>query len=449
MRGWKKLGTAAAIAMTVAPAAIAAEGARITLFNQGAALVTEHRDMRLDAGAQTVTWPGLPRALLGETLMLRGEGVRLSGYRDSRDLLRPDALLQRLVGETVMLRRDDGQGGDVEREALLLAADSAPLVRLDGRVEVVDASSPWRIAAQWPDTLPASPAVALDVHAANAGARELELTYQTGGLGWNTVYVARYHDAGQRLTLQANAVIRNDSGGDWVDAGLVLVAGQIARASGKAVSYATMRMEIAADGAGGVTPESAFEYHRYPLTDPVTLRSGETRSLALMAPAELDVEREYRIEGGWQRVGDVLRTNAAVRLSFDNKLGQPLPAGTVRVYDAGGEQPASLLGEDRIGHTPEGAGAALTLGRAFDITAERTVTEEARDGAAHESERRIVVSNAKDEPVKVRIVESLPGDWEILSQNLPHEKLDANRAVWVVGVPANGKARLSYRVRWR
>jgi hypothetical protein len=204
-------------------------------------------------------------------------------------------------------------------------------------------------------------------------------------------------------------------------------------------------MEAAADG--GVAAESDFEYYRYALPAPVTLRSGETRGLALLAPVDLEVTREYRIEGGWRRVGDVPRTNATIRLSFDNTRDQPLPAGTVRVYDR--DHPPRLLGEDTIGHTPEGGGVALTLGHVFDVTAERVVEEDRRDGAARESERRIVVSNAKDEVVKVRVVESLPGDWEIVSQNLPHEKLDANRASWIVGVPANGKARLSYRVRWR
>lgn len=443
--GRHRLALALAAALA-APAATAADQ-RITVFNQGAALITEHRELRLEAGDQTVPWPGLPRALLAETLMLDGDGVRLTGYRDSRDLLEPGALLRRLVGGTVTLRRDDGQGGDVERRALLLSADGAPLVRLDGRVEILDAGSPWRIAAEWPETLPQSPSVTLDLRAERGGSRDLALTYQTGGFGWNAAYVARYDDEARRLELRADAVIRNDSGGDWRDAEVILVAGDIERAGGKHYAPAMMRAEVAADSAGGMTAESAFEYYRYRLPEPATLRSGETRSLALLAPAAVEVSREYRIEGGWRRVGDAMRANAAIHLGFENDLDKPMPAGTVRVYDAG-EVP-QLLGEDRIGHTPEGGPVSLTLGRAFDITAERTVTDEVRDGGARESERRVTVSNAKDEAVKVRIVESLPGDWEIVSQNLPHEKLDANRAAWMVGVPAGGKARLSYRVRWR
>lgn len=430
-----------------APAS-AAEMARLTLFNQGAALVTEHRDLGMRAGEQSVIWPGLPRELLAETLMLTGAGVQLTGYRDSRDLLRPGALWERFVGETVTLRREDGQGGDVERRGVLLSAADAPVVRMDDRVEVLDARSPWRIAVPWPEDLPETPALALDIRSVSAGTRGLTLTYQTGGLGWHTEYVARYDDKARRLMLRANALIRNQSGGNWEDAELTLMAGEIARAANKGAMPMRLAMAEAADG---VTPESDFEYYRYRLPSPVTLRNGETLSLGLFDEAELEVEREYRIEGGWQRVGDSLRANAAIRLSFDNELDRPLPAGTLRVYDTGRgiNDPPRLLGEDAIGHTPEGAAAALTLGRAFDITAERTVAEESRDGAARESERRIVVSNAKDEPVKVRVVESLPGDWEILSQNLPHQKQDANHASWVVGVPANGKARLSYRVRWR
>lgn len=446
MRRWRAMAlvlTATATAMSAG----AAQRDRMTLFNQGPALITEYRDLGLSAGEQVVDWPGLPRSLVAETLMLAGDDVRLAGYRDARELMRPQAVLSRLVGETVTLRRDDGEGGDIEREArLLTVSGGAPMVRMDGRIEVLDADSPWRIAADWPETLPENPGIALTLRSEAAGDREVALTYQTGGLEWNAEYVARYDDAERRLSLRGSALVRNGSGGDWHDATLTLVTGDIARAdAGRPVPMAAMaRMESAKD-AGGAEP--AFEYYRYRLDAPVTLRDGETVSLPLVEEVTLPVEREYRIEGGWRRVGDANRAHASIRLSFDNELGLPLPAGTVRVYDRA--DPPALLGEDGIGHTPEDVGAALTLGRSFDITAERKITAEVREGSARESERQITVANAKDQSVKVRIVEALPGDWEILSQNLPHEKLDANRASWMVGVPAGGKARLTYRVRWR
>src|SRR6202008_2575741 len=59
------------------------------------------------------------------------------------------------------------------------------------------------------------------------------------------------------------------------------------------------------------------------------------------------------------------------RNSSDNKLGMPLPAGTVRLYkkdDSGGQQ---FLGEDNIRHTPADEEVSLKVGEVFDVVADR------------------------------------------------------------------------------
>jgi hypothetical protein len=47
----------------------------------------------------------------------------------------------------------------------------------------------------------------------------------------------------------------------------------------------------------------------------------------------------------------------------------------------------------------------------------------------------------------VKIMEPIPGDWQMLSESAPHTKEASNTAVWKVTVPANGNATLTYKVR--
>ena len=49
----------------------------------------------------------------------------------------------------------------------------------------------------------------------------------------------------------------------------------------------------------------------------------------------------------------------------------------------------------------------------------------------------------------VKVVEPVPGDWEMVSESQKHAKGDAHSAVWLVNVPAQGKATLDYSVRMR
>lgn len=423
------------------------QAADVSIFNQGPSVVTEARSVTLQKGMQELPWPGLPEQLLPQTLLLQGKGVTLAGSRYLRDTLNAQAMLERREGQRVILLRDDGQGGDITRSAELVSASRPLIVRVDDRVEVLDANSPWRVALDaLPPSLPASTALGLRVNSESAGDVPLRLTYQVNGLGWSGEYVGRYNDDAQTLSLQGQALLRNNSGGDFVNADVDLIAGDIQRANGGGPQPVMMRAEaFKSDAAPQASP--AFEYYRYELPGPLTLANSEIRSVTLFSGQSLKVEREYRIADGWRSDGDTTRAQADIRISFDNSLGRPLPAGTVRVYD----QTSSplLLGEDRIGHTPEKQPVSLTLGRAFDITAERRVTDQSRDGQTRESERRIVVHNSKDRAVKVKLVERLPGDWEVLSESLPHARLDANRAVWMLGVPKGGKAVLNYRIRYR
>ena len=143
----------------------------------------------------------------------------------------------------------------------------------------------------------------------------------------------------------------------------------------------------------------------------------------------------------------------AVFLTLENTLGQPLPKGIVRVYKQDSKGIVQFVGEDRIEHTPENETIRLRLGSAFDITADRKQTDFkklagfAEFNYVFESAYRIELKNSKNSDVVVRIVEPLPGDWEILSENHTHKKISASEAEWLVRVPAKESAELLYRAK--
>jgi hypothetical protein len=57
--------------------------------------------------------------------------------------------------------------------------------------------------------------------------------------------------------------------------------------------------------------------------------------------------------------------------------------------------------------------------------------------------------NHKKEDITVKVVEPVPGDWQMLSSSHPHAKGDAFSAVFKVPVPKDWEAKLTYRVRMR
>src|SRR5690606_25588370 len=129
-------------------------------------------------------------------------------------------------------------------------------------------------------------------------------------------------------------------------------------------------------------------------------------------------------------------------------LGQPLPAGRVRVYDG-----ADFLGESQLGHTPAGAEIRLEVGTVFDLTAEREATDLRvdRSGRTITESFAVTLKNAKDTDVEIRVVEPLPrwSDWEVTASSVPSKKKDARHVEFNVPVAADGETRLTYTVRYR
>ena len=64
------------------------------------------------------------------------------------------------------------------------------------------------------------------------------------------------------------------------------------------------------------------------------------------------------------------------------------------------------------------------------------------------SGHKVTLKNAKDKAVTVLVDESLPGDWTVLAESAPHQRLTANLVRWSVAVPAGGRAELTFKVRF-
>ena len=105
-----------------------------------------------------------------------------------------------------------------------------------------------------------------------------------------------------------------------------------------------------------------------------------------------------------------------------------------------------------IDHTPENKDMRLTLGNAFDVTAEKKMTNSSRNNSAKQSEEtyEIVLKNAKDEAVKVDVIETFYGwsNLKIVSNSHKFEKKDSNNIVFEVDVPAKSETKVSYKVKY-
>jgi hypothetical protein len=186
--------------------------------------------------------------------------------------------------------------------------------------------------------------------------------------------------------------------------------------------------------------------------------------VALLTARNIPVRKEYALTGAdWyyrERAADLGdKLKVAVFVAFDNRteanLGLPLPKGVVRVYQRDGAGRPQFVGEDAIDHTPKNEKVRLRLGDAFDVTARRRQTDFKSLGKqgqyqnVYETAFQVDLKNARKEPVTVSVLEPISGDWELVQQNRPSTKESSGMVKFLVPVPAEGEATLTYRARVR
>jgi len=436
----------------------------LTIYNDDLALVKDLRLVRLDRGDNRLAWRNVSQAIRPETALLRDPngslGIMLLEQNFDFDLLTPESLLKKYLGRVVYVVRTNEAGDRTVEQAEVLAYSQGPVLRYEDRIEtgvVGHLAYP-----DLPEDLRDQPTLVLHLRSSTAGEGELELSYLSGGLGWKADYVANLVGEGASMDLSGWVTLTNSSGVAYRQAQVQLVAGELNRVREPVVAPMARGM-VMAEAAPPPAEEAFSEYHLYTLPRATDIQNNQTKQVALLTASGIPVTRELVVRGqpmpyrsetadGW------VRQAVESRLRFTNQegsLGVPLPAGVVRVYAQDSRGNAQFVGEDRIDHTPKGETLTLKLGESFDVTARRKQTSFRKlsgTGAydyEYEAGFELQLGNAKPEPVEVKVLESIPADWRMLSESQPHSKESANLASWHVLVPAEGAATLSWQVEVR
>jgi len=249
--------------------------------------------------------------------------------------------------------------------------------------------------------------------------------------------------------------MKNHSGARFKNALIKLVAGDVNRVKADRPSYEERFTTVRrATNESMPQQESFFEYHLYTLPRRSNLANNETKQINLMSADGVGFTKEYVLSSpaGNQRMAQSKKSKFDVKLKFDNRkkneLGMPLPGGRVRVYQEDSSGALQLVGEDRVKHTPEDETVTLSVGKAFDLVAERKQTSYRRIGdRGVEVSYEITVRNQKREQVTAIVQERLFGDWIISDENIQGDRLDATTQEYKFDVEAKGSKTIKYTSR--
>jgi hypothetical protein len=431
----------------------------ITVYNQNFGLVREVRTVDLARGRVPLEFRDVSSQIEPYTVSVRALGsgrftVLEQNYR--YDLLSPEQLLKKYVGRKIKVYRwNSTTGRDEAFDAEVLSVNQSPILRIGNEITY---GFPGRMAfPEIPENLIAEPTLEwlLD---SDGGQRQLEVSYLTGGMNWRADYVMVVNDADTQGDLTGWVTLDNQSGGSFKNAQLKLVAGDVQRVREQMMKNQVGAMRaMAVDEARPMTEEGLFEYHLYTLTRPTDVLNNEQKQVTLLEASGVGLAKRlvlpgqpfyYRSQTGEVMSNQKVSVFLEFRNSEANKLGMPLPKGTVRVYKADKSGAQQFIGEDQIDHTPRDELLRIKMGEAFDVVADRRQMEWRVTGSCEStSSWEIDLRNHKDEAVDVDVMEPIGGDWTIIDSSHQWERVDARTFKFHVSIPARGETKITYRVR--
>ncbi len=443
------------------------QSVNITVYNSNLGLVRETRRLTLPNGQIALRFADVTAQIRPETVHLSSltapAALRILEQNYQYDLLNPAKLLDKFVGKeiTLVLRRYQNNTESFEPvQATLLSNNGGQVWRINGQIVINPSNIAEMRFPDLPKNLVATPTLVWDLENRETGPQSIEASYLTGGMNWRADYVLLVNADDTKGDLQGWVTLTNASGATFEDARLQLVAGNVNRVSEErnfALAGAMLRKE--ADSVSQFQEQGFFEYHMYTLQRPATIRDNETKQVSLLEAAGFDVKKEFVLNGqryyytGYNNPGAAIKEKVGVYVQFrnsqTNKLGMPLPAGTIRLYKKDDKGNQQFIGEDKIDHTPKDEDVRVKVGDAFDIVAERKQTDYrvVVTGHMYEYAYEIKIRNHKDGPVTVVVNEPIGGDWEMVSSTFKAEKTAAFAAQFQVPVAKDGEATLAYRVR--
>jgi hypothetical protein len=434
----------------------------ITIYNSNIGLVKDTRFIDLKPGIHELKFMDVAAKIDPTTVhiksLLNGSSLNVLEQNYEYDLLSPQKLLEKFVGQKVQLATINPETKKEEIvEATLLSTQGGNIFQIGDKIHVGHYGR--ILLSKIPENLIPQPTLVWMLENKISKPQKLEASYLTSGINWKADYVAVLNKLDTLTDLTGWVTIDNRSGATYQNALLKLVAGDIHRVQQEMKMDYARPMAAAKEVSQQFKEESFFEYHLYTLDRRTTIKDNQTKQMTLLDANQVPIKKLFIFSGSpqyyyYQMDQGSNKQKIGVFLEIENtkknNLGIPLPKGTIRVYKEDKDGSLQFVGEDRIDHTPKDEKFKIKIGEAFDVVGERVQTDYKRLGRnLFEVAFEVSLRNHKTEGIKVLVEEPIPGDWEMLSNTHSFEKLSAHLIRFEVPVAKDKEEKVKYRIRFR
>jgi hypothetical protein len=466
--------TAAALTYPALVSAADDRNVEISIYNNDLALVKDTRSIDLAKGENQIDFEGVAVRLKPESVMIDGKGIRVLEQNYNYNLITPYNILEKSVGKDVKtVQTNPKTGENVFDTAKIVSIDTGvPVLRFSYGIET--AYSGRLVFDEIPQGLQSKPTLAAKIYSTDAGLKDLSLAYLTTGISWKANYVAYIKDQ-NRLDLTSWVAVNNQSGIDYPNAKVQLVAGdvnQVSVAPRRIMAKAVMALDSANAGAtdsAEVALEQISGYQLYTLDQRTDLKDNQNKQISLFERSDAAYRKEGRLQSSLyfngENKAEFNKAHPQLYYVLNNteadNLGLPLPAGVIRFYENDQKGRLQFIGEDTIRHMAKDEKADLHLGSLFNVFANGKITDiqkiSEKQTALQNSCRRfnvvrqytvsVEITNSGETDENIVFAQNIGRNAAIIRSNPAGKSANATKYEWTQVVPAGQTLNLDYVVR--
>ena len=440
------------------------------------ALVKDTRTLNLQKGSNDIAFEGVATNIKPETVMIIGKNINVLEQNYDYDLITPENIIKKSVGAKVKtVMQNPTTGVNMFNTAKIVSASGyKPVLEFDYGIE--PDFNGRLVFDKLPENLREKPTLMAKIYSPQAALQDLELVYLTNGISWKTNYVARVESA-SLLDLTAWVTINNNSGVDYNNAKISLIAGDVNQvrdyevAVPRAMGLKTMAvMDNAVEGMANVEAEQLSSYQMYNLPNRADIKNSQTKQISLFEKTGVKYHKEGRVtsslyfsnthKASFEKVHPqqyYIMTNTR-----ENGLDLPLPKGTVRFYENDKQGNMQFIGENNINHTAKGEKIELRLGEVFNVFVDGKIVD-VKEVSKVKNETisticyyadiqrdylvNVEFNNGGDNMEEVVFVQNINQDSAIVQESIKGQNKNINQHEWKLNVAQNQKTKLDYTVR--
>jgi len=427
----------------------------LTIYNGGRALVRDNRLIQLPTQTGHIAFMDVAEKIMPQTVAIEGLDVLEQNY--DFDLLSQQSLIKKNIDKSVRIARRSNETGETIEwsEGTILSTNGGIILKMkDGSLETLRPNTNYHmIFNEVPENLRTSPTLSLQLQQPAQGNKQVELTYLTTGLSWQSDYVMQLNDVENHARLDSWITLNNNSGISYQNTQLQLLAGDVNIQQPQVMR--TMMEDSTSfqrKGMAPVTEQALHGYHLYSVPHKTTINNKQSKQIKLFSANSIPVQKRLEDKAYVNSHSlDSQKSKPDQFLIFDNRkpeLGLAIPKGIIRVYgkdDSGNKQ---FIGEDRINHTAVNEELEIKLGKAFDISVERSTRKFKKPGKKQsELSREIKINNGSEQQQTLTISEIMPTPtWTIKNSSQQFNKPSPSIVEFEITIPALTEQVVSYDV---